>query len=396
MKKSFVTIATVIVIGVTSNLAVDSVYAEPNLQQIQDDRSEVQNKLSKAEAEIATVLTEIEELNEKIKEVESALKSNQKMIDETNAQVKTTEEEIAKLQEEIEKRYDILSNRMVNYQKNGGNIGFLDVIFGSSSFTDFISRVTAVNKITSSDQDLVDQLEADKTKVAEKLVELSELQTELEGMQQTILTQKEDNEARKSDLKAKEQNLQAKIDDLQMEDSRLATLQAEVNRKIAAQHAAANPVVAGSTNGSGSNGSLTTLSKKETKTKSAPVVSGNVVQTAINAGYPHLGTPYVWAGKGPGGFDCSGFVSWAYGQAGVSLPSSTAAMQYSGTKVSYSDIRPGDLVFFNTYKTNGHVGIYVGNGKFIGAQNSTGLAVADMSSGYWKNHFSGHVRRVVK
>src|SRR5690606_20333698 len=200
--------------------------------------------------------------------------------------------------------------------------------------------------ITSSDQDLVDQLEADKTKVAEKLVELSELQTELEGMQQTILTQKEDNEARKSDLKAKEQNLQAKIDDLQMEDSRLATLQAEVNRKIAAQRAAANPVVAGSTNGSGSNGSLTTLSKKETKTKSAPVVSGNVVQTAINAGYPHLGTPYVWAGKGPGGFDCSGFVSWAYGQAGVSLPSSTAAMQYSGTKVSYSDIRPGDLVFF--------------------------------------------------
>src|SRR5690606_35861445 len=201
---------------------------------------------------------------------------------------------------------------------------------------------------------------------------------------------------RKSDLKAKEQNLQAKIDDLQMEDSRLATLQAEVNRKIAAQRAAANPVVAGSTNGSGSNGSLTTLSKKETKTKSAPVVSGNVVQTAINAGYPHLVTPYVWAGKGPGGFDCSGFVSWAYGQAGVSLPSSTAAMQYSGTKVSYSDIRPGDLVFFNTYKTNGHVGIYVGNGKFIGAQNSTGLAVADMTSGYWKDHFSGHVRRVVK
>ncbi|WP_042142894.1 C40 family peptidase [Paucisalibacillus sp. EB02] len=393
MKKSFVTIATVVVIGLSSNLAVNSVHAEPNIQQIQSDRSEVQNKLSKAETEISKVLTEIEKLNQKIKEVEDALKSNQKMIDDTNAKVKTTEEEIVKLQEEIEKRYDILSNRMVNYQKNGGNIGFLDVIFGSSSFTDFISRVTAVNKITTSDQDLVDQLEADKAKVAEKLTELSELQTELEGMQQTILAQKEDNEARKGELKDKEQGLQAKIDELQMEDSRLASLQAEVNRQLAVARAASNPVTSTSTSGSDSNGSLTTLSKSS-NTQNAPVVSGNVVQMAINAGYPHLGTPYVWAGKGPGGFDCSGFVSWAYGQAGVSLPSSTAAMQYSGSKVSYSDIRPGDLVFFNTYKTNGHVGIYVGNGKFIGAQNSTGLAVADMTSGYWKDHFAGHVRRV--
>lgn len=54
----------------------------------------------------------------------------------------------------------------------------------------------------------------------------------------------------------------------------------------------------------------------------------------------------------------------------------------------------GDLVFFDTYKKNGHVGIYVGNGKFIGSQSSTGVAIADMSSGYYKKHFNGVVRRV--
>ncbi|MBC5638265.1 C40 family peptidase [Ornithinibacillus sp. BX22] len=400
MRKSFITLATVTVVGLTSSFTINTVYAETDLQnkkaEVQNERSEVESKLSKAEAEVAEVLVELDELNEEIKQVEKALESNQKMIDDTNDKVKTTEDEIAELEKEIEKRSEILSNRMVNYQKNGGNIGFLDVIFGSQSFTDFISRVTAVNKITSSDQELINQLESDKVKVAEKLDELSELQTELAGMQETILAQKEQNDAKKKELSKKEKSIQKKIEDLELEASQLASIEAQVNREIAAQRAASNPVVAssGNNNSTKSDGSLTQLSKKTESKQSAPVAASNAAQVAINAGYPHLGTPYVWGGKGPGGFDCSGFVSWAYAQAGISLPSSTAAMQSVGTKVSYSDARPGDIVFFDTYKTNGHVGIYLGNGKFIGAQNSTGLAVADMSSGYWKDHFEGHVRRV--
>jgi peptidoglycan DL-endopeptidase CwlO len=399
VKKSFVTFATVAVVGLSSQFAIGTVHAETmnDLQnrqaQIQNERSSIKAKLSDAEAEIADVLFDLEELNDEIKQVEQALKANQKMIDDTNKDIDAKKKEIADLQDEINKRYDILSNRMVNYQKNGGNIGFLDVIFGSNSFTDFLSRVTAVNKITSSDADLVNQLEQDKQKVTAKLGELSELQTELEGMKETILVQKEENDARKQELKQKQNTLQAKISDLKIKESSLASIESEVNRQLAAKRTGSNPVASagsGSSNSSGSN-SLTQLSKN---VGSTPAAGSNAAQIAISAGYPHLGTPYVWAGKGPGGFDCSGFVSWAYGQAGISLPSSTAAMQYSGTKISYSDIRPGDLVFFNTYKTNGHVGIYVGNGKFIGAQNSTGLAVADMTSGYWKSHFSGHVRRV--
>jgi cell wall-associated NlpC family hydrolase len=57
-------------------------------------------------------------------------------------------------------------------------------------------------------------------------------------------------------------------------------------------------------------------------------------------------------------------------------------------------MKPGDLVFFDTYKKDGHVGIYVGGGQFIGAQSSTGVAIANMSSGYWADHFSGHVVRI--
>ncbi|MEI2471359.1 C40 family peptidase, partial [Peribacillus frigoritolerans] len=84
----------------------------------------------------------------------------------------------------------------------------------------------------------------------------------------------------------------------------------------------------------------------------------------------------------------------AYKQAGVNLPASTDALKNAGRQVSDSQKQPGDLVFFNTYKTDGHVGIYVGGGKFIGSQSSTGVAIANMDSGYWAGVYNGRVVRV--
>jgi peptidoglycan DL-endopeptidase CwlO len=92
-------------------------------------------------------------------------------------------------------------------------------------------------------------------------------------------------------------------------------------------------------------------------------------QAAANIALGQLGTPYVWGGGSPGGFDCSGLVSWAYGQAGLGgLPHFTGALWNVGTHISSeSDLAPGDLVFFHGL---GHVGMYIGGGNFVHAPHT--------------------------
>lgn len=100
-----------------------------------------------------------------------------------------------------------------------------------------------------------------------------------------------------------------------------------------------------------------------------------------------------------GWFDCSSFVHWAYKQAGIDLgnlsSTSTETLNKMGTKISMNEIQVGDLIFWNTYKRDGHVAIYIGNGQFIGAQSSTGVAIVNVNNSYWKGVFSGHVRRLI-
>ena len=81
-----------------------------------------------------------------------------------------------------------------------------------------------------------------------------------------------------------------------------------------------------------------------------------------------IGSPYVWGAAGPGTFDCSGLVMWAYSHVGVSLPHHAASQIGLGAPVSIANLEPGDLIFFGS--PIHHVGMYVGNGDFIEAPYS--------------------------
>ncbi|EHQ92301.1 NlpC/P60 family protein [Desulfosporosinus youngiae] len=118
----------------------------------------------------------------------------------------------------------------------------------------------------------------------------------------------------------------------------------------------------------------------------------NIISTAKK----YLGVRYQWGGSTPQtGFDCSGFVAYVFQQNGITLPRVSRDQYTVGTKVSFDNLQPGDLVFFS-FAGNGvvdHDGIYLGGGEFINASSSKGVTIYSLGP-YWKSVYVG-AKRVI-
>jgi cell wall-associated NlpC family hydrolase len=139
----------------------------------------------------------------------------------------------------------------------------------------------------------------------------------------------------------------------------VAAFQADFSRLSAAEKQIAVAVADGG-------GTRVSRADRPALAPSGPIVAGSqAAQVAVNTALAQRGKPYVWAADGPGSFDCSGLVDYAYGAAGVGLPHSALMQSHLGRAVSRSQLQPGDLVFF--YSPVSHVGIYIGNGQMVHA-----------------------------
>lgn len=114
------------------------------------------------------------------------------------------------------------------------------------------------------------------------------------------------------------------------------------------------------------------------------------VQAVLNLAYSKQGCPYAWGSEGPNSFDCSGFTYYVFkNAAGISLPRTSSAQSGYGETVSKSNLKPGDLVFFNTSgKGVSHVGIYVGGGNMIHSPSSgKTVSITSINSSYYSARF---------
>ncbi|MFC7329060.1 NlpC/P60 family protein [Marinactinospora rubrisoli] len=161
----------------------------------------------------------------------------------------------------------------------------------------------------------------------------------------------------------------------------LADQQEKIEEKLAEQEellagfAGENPIAGTSDNAGGASysGSAT----------------GNA-RAAVDFAFSKIGTPYLWGGTGPNGYDCSGLMQASWGAAGVSIPRTTYTQFELPNKVSYEDLQPGDIMFF--FDDLGHNGMYVGNGQMVHAPSSGKTVSVVNLADYWAQHFVGAVR----
>ena len=285
-------------------------------------------------------------------------------------QVDQTKSELARVQRQLQQQREqvaALDQAMGQYAaalySTGGMDPTLQAILADNP-GDFISQAGALDQVART-QDAA----------------FREAQIARQGLAQTqaVVDQKL---AKMRDLKAVAAKEKAAANDkLAQAQQVLSNLKAEQRQKLAdlAAQRAADALAS----------SRDALASVPAPTYSGPAASVNGrAGTAVAYVQAQLGKPYVFAAAGPSAFDCSGLVMAAWGQVGVYLPHS-ASMQYAATsRVSTSDIQPGDLVFF--YSGIEHVGMYVGGGIFVHAANPTDGVVADqLFSSYWQSVLVG-------
>ncbi len=157
---------------------------------------------------------------------------------------------------------------------------------------------------------------------------------------------------------------------------------ADIVRKVTAADIAATATLPGAAG--------ETISKDPDGNESGYV---GAAQDLINQGMNYLGIRYRFGGTSPEtGLDCSGLVRNVFRNAlGLDLPRTAREMSSMGDKVTRQDLKPGDLVFFNTMRRAfSHVGIYVGDGQFLhSATRGGGVRIGDLSDSYWSKRFNG-------
>jgi cell wall-associated NlpC family hydrolase len=303
--------------------------------------------------------------NQKLARIEGDLRENQKELRLARANLKAARAR--------------LSDRLVEmYTSSGENTG-LEVLLGARSIDDLITRIDTVNRVSDQSTEVLKEVKVFGTAVRTRRARLKDARVE----QAKLVAQRE---AEKASIEGQLAQRRQLLSSIKSEIGRMQAAERAQQAQLAAQaRARLSSGQAEMLDASAGAGAVPAQPSQPTYAP-PPSRYGGVVGIAMQ----YLGTPYVYGGSSPGGFDCSGFVMYVFAQVGVSLPHNAAAQYGYGTPVSRSDLQPGDLVFFNGL---GHDGIYIGGGQFIHSPHTGDVVKISSMTGWYSSTFVG-ARRI--
>jgi len=270
-----------------------------------------------------------------------------------------------------------LARQAIDVYTSTNDNSTIEVLFGATSIDDLLNRLDTVNRVSNPRSSLLGDVQSFQAQVTREASQLRDAQAQ----QRQIVAQRE---AQRRSIQAQLNQRQALLASIRDQIVHLRAV--ERSRELAAAQAAKARI--GLQPQWSNAGSAVGVSASTPAASVAPPSRyGGVVGIAMR----YLGTPYVWGGASPSGFDCSGFVMYVYAQMGVSLPHSSYAQYGAGVGVSQDQLEPGDLVFFDGL---GHVGIYIGGGQFIHSPHTGDVVKVSSLSGWYAATYVG-ARRIL-
>ncbi len=324
---------------------------------------------------------QIEQYNVSMQSVQAAVQQNGASMRRLQADLVRLKAKTRRNDAELAQcRQALKSQLTVMYEQ--GSVSYLSVLFKATSWQDFLNRMDLLMTISKTNRQLEVRTMALQRAVAEdarhtaaSYVTLTQkrAQEQILLQQDSILLQRkhialfEVQHALSSEL-ARHGLLESQI---RLTSQQIADIKAQTARAEAL------------------------MQNKSYVSQAEATMTGLNAQGILSYANKFMGTPYVWGGTSPSGFDCSGFTQYVFNHFGLSLPRTSEEQFATGVPVSRNNLQPGDLVFFSTYAPGAtHVGIYMGNGLMVDAQDY-GVSIDSIFNSYWGPKYLG-ARQVFK
>jgi cell wall-associated NlpC family hydrolase len=320
----------------------------------------IQSKREQAQA----IMAQVDGLNANLEQTIEDWNYANMQLDQINADLASNTKHLKAARKSLVVAQDRIAQRLRDLYVNGNGDSTLEVILGSRSLDDIVTRLDAIERVSSQDAEILQQVKHYRKEVEQRRATLQEARAKQAQIVQRQAAQKASIESQIAEQNQLLGSVKDEIARMQAaEQRRQAALAAQARARAAAQAAA--QAAAASAAAAQQTATTTYEPAIEAGSYDVPAAKyGGVVGIALQ----YLGVPYVWGGSSPStGFDCSGFTSYVYAQVGVYLPHHAASQYGMGVAVPYDQLAPGDLVFFSGL---GHVGIYIGGGQFVHAPHT--------------------------
>lgn len=334
-----------------------------------------------------TVMAEVNQIGNQLQQAEDQAWKAQQRVAQVNHGLKQNEFKLHIARGNLKVAQKRIMQRLYSLYTNGAP-STIDVIAGAHNISEVINRAESAQVLSNQDASLGTQALSFEHTVQQKEQQLRQLKRSREAALRRYLAEKQ----RKASELARQKQLLASIHTtlqqlVSQEQAReraaraaaLARLKAELAAKKKAAEAAAAQQQAQQQQQSSSSPSSSPPPTIVPPPVNVPVGNGAGHPAAASIALHYLGVPYVYGGASPSGFDCSGLVMYVYAQLGISLPHYTVAQWNATQPISQSAMEPGDLVFFNGL---GHVGIYLGGGRFVDAPHTGSVVRIDSIAGF--------------